>query len=488
MTLRGAIVLLLMALLGVPASAQQHLPPLVAGDRLLIVAPHPDDEVLGAGGLIQQARAAGADVHVVYLTNGDHNQVAFKLYKLLLHLRPRQYLAFGRMRQREAVAAMTILGLSRDHLTFLGYPDYGTLQIWRDYWGDRPPFRSDATQSNAVPYKDALDFGQPYKPENVVADLAELFRRFSPTKIFVTHPADTNPDHRAAANFVRLALLQYGAQSPPQLYYYVIHFGHWPRPYHYHPELQLAPPRQLLDDGDWFSLPLTPEQTKSKYEAILQHRTQLTTRQYFLVAFARTNENFATIDVPAIPTVPTGVIDWRRAIRTKVLEVTASESTSSPKTQTETDRAEGEDALVDETKPVSLTLAETAFVRQGDDLVAQVTLRNRLGKRANVHLFLYPYNRNEDFAKLPKLHVNITPFGNVHVFDYSKRIQSGSVTVISVGNRLIVRVPLALLGKPAPDFLFTATRANLREVAADDTAWHLFALSNPAGNRHNSGG
>ncbi len=34
----------------------------------------------------------------------------------------------------------------------------------------------------------------------------------------------------------------------------------------------------------------------------------------------------------------------------------------------------------------AMELEETAYVRQGDDLIAQVTLHNRLGKRANVHL------------------------------------------------------------------------------------------------------
>jgi LmbE family N-acetylglucosaminyl deacetylase len=39
--------------------------------RVLLLAPHPDDETLGAGGLIAQARAAGATVSVVLLTAGE---------------------------------------------------------------------------------------------------------------------------------------------------------------------------------------------------------------------------------------------------------------------------------------------------------------------------------------------------------------------------------------------------------------------------------
>jgi LmbE family N-acetylglucosaminyl deacetylase len=472
---RTALVLFLIAISRLPASGQSAFPPITDHDRIIVVAPHPDDEVLGAGGLIQQACAAGAQVHVIYLTSGDHNQIAFKLYKLRLHLSPKQYVGFGAMRQREAAAATSMFGLSREQLIFLGFPDYGTLQLWRDCWGESAPFRSDATQSNAVPYRDAFAFGQPYKPENVVADFVEVFRRLRPTRVFVTHPCDTNPDHRAAANFVRLAALEVGLEQPaPQLYYYLVHFGRWPRPYHYHPEMGLVPPPQLLDDGNWLSLPLTAEQAERKYAAILLNRTQLTTRQYYLVAFARANEIFATIDLLPVPVVPTDtVIDWKKAVRTKVIEPAAGESGYQP---------DAERIFFEEFS--AMELEETAYVRQGNDLIAQVTLRNRLGKRANVHVLLYGYKRGEDFATMPKLQVNVTPLGAIHLFDGGQRLKPDGVTVTGVDNHLIIRLPLRLLGDQVPDLLFTATRANLGEVAADDTAWHLFSLSNDSGNGH----
>lgn len=39
--------------------------------RLLVVAPHPDDEVIGCGGLIKKLKDAGSKVYVLFLTNGD---------------------------------------------------------------------------------------------------------------------------------------------------------------------------------------------------------------------------------------------------------------------------------------------------------------------------------------------------------------------------------------------------------------------------------
>ena len=43
----------------------------LAGPRLLVIAPHPDDETVGAGGAIATARRRGWTVTIVYVTSGD---------------------------------------------------------------------------------------------------------------------------------------------------------------------------------------------------------------------------------------------------------------------------------------------------------------------------------------------------------------------------------------------------------------------------------
>ena len=53
------------------------LEPFKKGQRVLILAPHPDDEAIACAGVIQQALKAGAKVKIVYLTNGDHNELGF---------------------------------------------------------------------------------------------------------------------------------------------------------------------------------------------------------------------------------------------------------------------------------------------------------------------------------------------------------------------------------------------------------------------------
>lgn len=41
---------------------------------VIVLAPHPDDDILGAGGTLLKARDAGASVTVVYLTNGSNDK------------------------------------------------------------------------------------------------------------------------------------------------------------------------------------------------------------------------------------------------------------------------------------------------------------------------------------------------------------------------------------------------------------------------------
>ena len=45
---------------------------------LLVIAPHPDDEVLGCGGLIGRVKADGGKVYVMIITVGDHPQYGAK--------------------------------------------------------------------------------------------------------------------------------------------------------------------------------------------------------------------------------------------------------------------------------------------------------------------------------------------------------------------------------------------------------------------------
>ena len=199
-------------------------------DRVLILAPHPDDEVLGCGGIIQQAVAMGLPLRIVFLTYGDNNQWSFMLYRKRPELLPGQVEGMGLVRHDEALAAAKVLGVPADDLIFLGYPDFGTLSIWESHWGAASPFRSMLTRVTAVPYQNALHPGAPYKGEAILGDLTAVIRDFRPTKVFVSHPADQNPDHLALYLFAHVALWDLASDVAPQVYPYLVHYPAWPCP------------------------------------------------------------------------------------------------------------------------------------------------------------------------------------------------------------------------------------------------------------------
>lgn len=76
----------------------------------LVLAPHPDDEVLGCGGIIARKIQRGTHVSIVYLTDGRRGVSV-----------PAEE---GRaLREAEAVQAAAALGVPVDRLTFLRFED-----------------------------------------------------------------------------------------------------------------------------------------------------------------------------------------------------------------------------------------------------------------------------------------------------------------------------------------------------------------------------
>ena len=103
------LLIIVAALLGTKAwsdepAAMEDLQ-LSANDRILILAPHPDDEVLGAGGVIQKAVSMKLPVKVVFLTYGDSNQWSFLLYRKHPVFMPGAVQSMGLVRKDEAIAA-----------------------------------------------------------------------------------------------------------------------------------------------------------------------------------------------------------------------------------------------------------------------------------------------------------------------------------------------------------------------------------------------
>lgn len=309
---------------GVWASDLHVWPPPRRGDRILIFAPHCDDETLGLSGLTQQAVAAGAEIRVVFMTNGDGFPYSAEREFGRLRLKSADYIDFGLARQAEALEAVAASGLSADRVTFLGYPDSGVSELWLHNWTPAHPYKSRFTSCVRSPYPNSRTKNVVYCGESVMTDVKGLIREFKPTQIYCPHPNDNHPDHWGTYVFVTAALWQlrqdaavYGPSGPPPVQgLYLVHRGDWPIPQGLHPHAGLPPPAALLHaDTDWKQIPLNTVQADLKSRAIMRYQSQTRVMKRFLTSFVRRNELVGTRAPGQLTVVKDGALrvvdDWK---------------------------------------------------------------------------------------------------------------------------------------------------------------------------------
>ncbi len=123
----------------------------LTGKRVLVLAPHPDDETIGCGGSLALHAAAGDPVKVVFLTNGARADASGTWDEE----------AYVALRREEAQRAAAILGISE-------------LEFW--------------------PYMDrSLAAAQGLLPRMI-----DLLQSFGPELVYLPSPLEFHPDHRAA--------------------------------------------------------------------------------------------------------------------------------------------------------------------------------------------------------------------------------------------------------------------------------------------------
>ena len=263
--------------------------------------------MIGAGGIIQQAIAAGKTVRIVFVTSGDaYPQAASKLLgKRIRDLIAPDYVGLAEKRQREAVAAGGLLGVSASSVVFLGYPDAVMTVLYANL--SRTPVESPFTEKRLT-YGPAhtdyhtLTHGQPggYTRSSALADVVEILGDSRPAFVYVTDPADTHPDHVATFNLVSDAVSEIGYQGG--LLTFVVHSGPnecWPWP-------QGPTPHSSFDqhavDGTTYPMevrwpppirvPLNPAECAVKIQAIAAHASQCAIDGDYLESFVKSEEVF----------------------------------------------------------------------------------------------------------------------------------------------------------------------------------------------------
>ncbi len=195
---------------------------------ILVIAPHPDDEAIGCTAVMLRALRKKQRVGVVLVTNGDgYPQAAAAVAKKPeARLEPADFLRLARIRQQHSVDALGTIGVRREDLVSLGYPDSGLKAIYesKDDEPYRQPFTGKAeTYAAVIRDYHTLAHGRPaaYTRASVLADLEEIIKARKPGEVYVTGEADTHPDHRATFWFVRDAARAAGYRRP--LFTFVVH-------------------------------------------------------------------------------------------------------------------------------------------------------------------------------------------------------------------------------------------------------------------------
>lgn len=427
---------------------------LVPQDRILILAPHPDDEVLGCGGIIQKAVKLNLPVRIVFLTYGDNNQWSFMIYRKRPVVMPKAVQAMGLIRHDEAIAAAKVLGISSEQLTFLGYPDFRTLNIWYSHWGDQPPVESMLTEVKAVPYDNAFRPGALYKGEEILQDLKTILREFKPTKIFLSHPSDHHPDHRALYLFTNIALWDLDNELQTTLFPYLIHYKKWPKPKGYLPDKLLEPPQLFKQTIIWQNNNLNNEEVKLKYNAIKKHKSQYNSNAKYLLSFIRTNELFG--DFPIITLKPNSA----GAFLTSDRKIDLTEFPEQLNAQERT----------------SFVGLEERFVRLEDnDLIFSIKLSRPIAEAVGVSVYIFGYRQDRPFQEMPKLHIR---FGAIEhqVLDQNNILPIGVIKVERNLKEIKIWIPLDLLGNPQR--ILTSADTYLGTVPLDWVSWRILEISN----------
>jgi LmbE family N-acetylglucosaminyl deacetylase len=437
------------------SSEIKELEPIKDTDRVLILAPHPDDEVIGCAGIIQEAVRVGADIHIAYLTNGDHNQVAFIVYEKRFTLRRGEFIHMGEVRRKEATKAAEVLGLSEKNLIFLGYPDFGTFSILNYYWQDIKSYRSFLTRISAVPYKNNLSFRAPYKGESILYNLEEVLLEYKPNKIFVSHPADANVDHKALYLFTEIALGDLKEKiGRPKVYPYLVHCLGWPLPKHYHPELKLDPPKQLQDSPiQWRKFTLTPEQLKNKHQAILCHKSQTESSAFYLLSFVRQNELFG--DYPSID-LSSYLVSLNKT-NLFLAEVFNHD-----------DNLESEDS-----PDVIASTGRVSYALGNNCLVIYIDKKKEAGYKLSGLVYIFGYSKKTAFAQMPKIRI-LTKGNKFKIFDGRKIVDPKGASLEYKRSELILKIPLKILGDP--DFILIAVKTHSGILRTDTSAFRKINL------------
>jgi LmbE family N-acetylglucosaminyl deacetylase len=229
-------------------------------DRVMVIAPHPDDESLATGGLLTRAARSGVQVRVVFVTDGENNPWPQRVLERRFRIGREDRRRWGFLRRREALAALSRLGLGEECAQFLNLPDQG---------GSEGLLQARIRDREAV---------------------KRAILSWRPTLLVIPSIQDVHPDHNALSVMIHLALESVRSELRPEILHYLVH------------------KRGYLSAHE-LNFPLSADERKTKLSAILCHGSQMVLSRKRFTSYARSGECFFTGELDD-PTHPIRGMTW----------------------------------------------------------------------------------------------------------------------------------------------------------------------------------
>jgi len=308
-----------------PSLQANGIQPLDIGnrERLLVLAPHPDDETLSTAGVAQQVFARGGTVRNVVVTAGDAYVGAVISETGKSNPSKADYLNYGEKRLEESRRAAHVLSKGFTHLDLLGFSDGSIYPILVSHWGLTHPEKSEYTGFSHVPYKEAEDRGIAQDGELLRNQLVDILRATQPTLIVFPDVMENDSDHAGLGMFALLAINDWLEHAPrpepkPRLLAYLIHWQHgWPPGSSAIQPMDLSDQPLFLPDDLPFRgltrtcLDLSVAQRNLKRQALAQYQTQQRAMGSFLAAFIHSNECFTELKAADSRGISNVVKQWQ---------------------------------------------------------------------------------------------------------------------------------------------------------------------------------
>lgn len=248
--------------------------------RVIIFAPHQDDEILGCAGTINLLKKLGTDVVIVFATNGDF---------------------YGKenaaIRLRESIMALKNLNISEEKIIVLGFADTGMAydesflwKLYHSYEIIKSPVSSVTYHPFGLEEYSLKKFGihLPYCKDAFSQTIEYLINDMRPDAIFTSSSLDAHGDHAALCWFVEDAVNKTDINIP--IYQYIIHSGNdkeWPQ----RQTMYYSKPQNITDKL-WEKRIIVPvDLTLNKKKLIQIFCSQLSPSGY-LLSFAKNEEIF----------------------------------------------------------------------------------------------------------------------------------------------------------------------------------------------------